>query len=93
MKENHFKKAAEKSSKNNLNAEQNVLKTELSKEQEVSFGYFQVKLWKDDINRTKSIAVAKGVPIQNMLINAINLWMTQEGQLHVSNPKEVRTKP
>jgi predicted DNA binding CopG/RHH family protein len=73
---------------------------DLQKEEEISpplqassYRYFQVRLAKDDAHRLKAAISSKGLSVQSIMIEAINLWMSSQGHSPISDPGTAREKP
>ena len=72
---------------------------DLQKEEEISlplqassYRYIQVRLTKDDAHRLKAAIYSKGLSVQSIMIEAINLWMNSQGHSPISDPGTARKK-
>lgn len=57
-----------------------------------SYRYLQVRLAKEDAHRLKSVLSSKGLSIQSVLVEAVNLWMNGHGYPPISDPGTAREK-
>lgn len=61
--------------------------------QEVSSSrYLQVRLARDDANRLKAAIFSKGLSVQSVMVEALNLWMSGHGHPPIADPGTSREK-
>ena len=57
-----------------------------------SYRYLQVRLTRDDANRLKAAISSKGLSVQSVMIEAINLWISGNGHPPIADPGTAREK-
>jgi len=60
--------------------------------QSSSYRYLQVRVTREDSNRLKAAISSKGLSVQSVLIDALNLWMSQDKLPPLSDPGTAREK-
>ena len=57
-----------------------------------SYRYLQVRLARDDANRLKAVISSKGLSVQSVMIEALNLWISGKGHPPIADPGTAREK-
>lgn len=57
-----------------------------------SYRYLQVRLARDDANRLKAAISSKGLSVQSVMIEALNLWISSHGYPPIADPGTSREK-
>ena len=57
-----------------------------------SYRYLQVRLARDDANRLKGAIFSKGLSVQSVMVEALNLWMSGHGHPPIADPGTSREK-
>ena len=57
-----------------------------------SYRYLQVRLARDDANRFKAAIFAKGLSVQSVMVEAVNLWMSGHEHPPIADPGTAREK-
>ena len=57
-----------------------------------SYRYLQVRVAREDAHRLKATLSSKGLSIQSVLIEALNLWMSGHGHPPISDSGTAREK-
>ena len=57
-----------------------------------SYRYLQVRLARDDANRFKAAISSKGLSVQSVMIEALNLWISGNGHPPIADPGTAREK-
>ena len=57
-----------------------------------SYRYLQVRLARDDANRLKAAISSKGLSVQSVMIEALNLWISGHGHPPIADPGTAREK-
>ena len=60
--------------------------------QSSSYRYLQVRVTREESNRLKAAISSKDLSVQSVLVEAINLWMSENGYPPISNPGTAREK-
>ncbi len=57
-----------------------------------SYRYLQVRVTKEDAQRLKAVLSSKGLSVQSVLVDALNLWMSGHRHPPISDPGTSREK-